>query len=175
MTLTINETNGQHLTYNNVGGSIAGDVVTTASDNSGGTLVYWTTTPSPNATWLSNPSTGDWNTGTNWSTGSIPSGTATFGPSTQTSINVPTYIGTGGNIVSVTGVAEIQFLSGAPAYTISIAVQTSLEITGLGIVDDSSFAPTFTGPGSLVFYNSASAADAIISVDNVNFTRLMWV
>ena len=40
-TLTINETNGQHLTYNNVSGSVAGDIVTVASDNNGGTLVYW--------------------------------------------------------------------------------------------------------------------------------------
>jgi hypothetical protein len=35
-TLTINETNGQHLTYNNVSGSVAGDTVTVASDNEGG-------------------------------------------------------------------------------------------------------------------------------------------
>ena len=40
-TLTINETNGQQLIYNNVSGSVAGDIVTVASDNNGGTLVYW--------------------------------------------------------------------------------------------------------------------------------------
>ena len=40
-TLTINETNGQQLIYNNVSGSVAGDTVTVASDNNGGTLVYW--------------------------------------------------------------------------------------------------------------------------------------
>jgi hypothetical protein len=44
-TLTINETNGQQLTYNNVTGSVAGDTVQVASDNNGGTLVYWGTAP----------------------------------------------------------------------------------------------------------------------------------
>jgi hypothetical protein len=40
-TLTINETNGQQLIYDNVSGSVAGDTVTVASDTNGGTLVYW--------------------------------------------------------------------------------------------------------------------------------------
>jgi hypothetical protein len=35
-TLTINETNGQKLVYNNVSGSLAGDAVTIASDGHGG-------------------------------------------------------------------------------------------------------------------------------------------
>jgi hypothetical protein len=44
-TLTINETNGQKLIYNNVSGSLAGYAVTVASDNNGGTLVYWGAAP----------------------------------------------------------------------------------------------------------------------------------
>ncbi len=46
-TLTIDETNGQQLIYSNVNGSLAGDAVTVASDNNGGTDVYWTSTPPP--------------------------------------------------------------------------------------------------------------------------------
>ena len=46
-TLTINETNGQHLTYNNVSGSVAGDTVTVASDNNGGTDIYWAQSSAP--------------------------------------------------------------------------------------------------------------------------------
>ena len=42
-TLTVNETNGQQLIYNNVIGNVAGDTVAVASDNNGGTLVYWGT------------------------------------------------------------------------------------------------------------------------------------
>ena len=44
-TLTINETNGQQLIYSNVSGTLTGDVVTVASDNEGGTLVYWGAAP----------------------------------------------------------------------------------------------------------------------------------
>jgi Bacterial Ig-like domain/RTX calcium-binding nonapeptide repeat (4 copies) len=52
-TLTINETNGQQLTYNNVSGSVAGDIVTVASDNNGGTLVYWAQPQPPTVTSIS--------------------------------------------------------------------------------------------------------------------------
>jgi Bacterial cadherin-like domain len=43
-TLTVDETNGQQLIYN-VSGSLAGDIVKVASDNKGGTDVYWMLTP----------------------------------------------------------------------------------------------------------------------------------
>ena len=72
-TLTINETNGQQLTYNNVSGSVAGDIVTVASDNNGGTLVYWTTAPVTDS-WNSG-TTGDWSQGADWSLGVVPTST----------------------------------------------------------------------------------------------------
>ena len=46
-TLTINETNGHQLIYNNVSGSLAGDTVMVASDSHVGTLVYWINGPPP--------------------------------------------------------------------------------------------------------------------------------
>ena len=70
-TLTINETNGQHLTYNNVSGSVAGDSVTVASDNNGGTDVYWVQPPE---SWITGTS-GDWSTGADWLSGVVPSST----------------------------------------------------------------------------------------------------
>jgi Bacterial Ig-like domain/RTX calcium-binding nonapeptide repeat (4 copies) len=45
--LTVNETNGQQLIYNDVSGNVAGDTVAVASDNSGGALVYWVDAPAP--------------------------------------------------------------------------------------------------------------------------------
>ena len=51
--MTINETNGQQLIYNNLSGSVAGDIVAVASDNNGGTLVYWTQPHSPTVTSIS--------------------------------------------------------------------------------------------------------------------------
>jgi hypothetical protein len=72
-TLTINETNGQQLTYNNVigTGSLAGHIVAVASDNNGGTLVYWTQTPD---TWITGTA-GDWSTAADWVSGVVPGST----------------------------------------------------------------------------------------------------
>ena len=70
-TLTINETNGQQLIYNNVSGSVAGDIVEVASDNNGGTLVYWA--PPPDI-WITG-TTGDWSTAADWQSGVVPGST----------------------------------------------------------------------------------------------------
>jgi hypothetical protein len=70
-TLTINETNGQQLIYNNVSGSLAGEIVATASDNNGGTLVYWT---KPSESWLTGVA-GDWSVAADWQSGVVPSST----------------------------------------------------------------------------------------------------
>ena len=73
-TLTINETNGQQLVYNNVSGSLTGDAVTVASDTNGGTLVYWTPTPASES-W--NGTTADWSTPADWSDNVVPDDTLT--------------------------------------------------------------------------------------------------
>ena len=73
-TLTINETNGQQLIYSNVSGSLTGDAVTVASDNNGGTLVYWMPIPASES-W--NGATADWNTPTDWSDNVVPNDTLT--------------------------------------------------------------------------------------------------
>ena len=73
-TLTINETDGQQLTYNNVTGSLAGAAVTTASDNEGGTLVYWSTAPATSQYWVTGAS-GDWSDAADWQSGAVPGST----------------------------------------------------------------------------------------------------
>ncbi len=73
-TLTINETNGQQLTYNNVSVDIPadeGDILTVASDNNGGTDVYWIPPPE---TWITGTS-GDWSTAADWVSGVVPGST----------------------------------------------------------------------------------------------------
>jgi autotransporter-associated beta strand protein len=153
-TLTINETNGQQLTYNNVSGTLAGDFVNIANDNNGGTLVYWTTTPPLNATWLANPASGNWATGSNWTTGSVPTGTAAFGVSSQTTISIS----------SPTSIDAIQFNSGAVSYTFNVSGDLSV---GGGIANNSSFAPIFNNTGTINFLSSSSAANA--SIINTGF------
>ena len=74
-TLTINETNGQQLTYSNVSGSLAGDAVTVASDNNGGTLVYWGTAPAATTQYWITGQSGDWSDAADWESGAVPGST----------------------------------------------------------------------------------------------------
>ena len=71
-TLTINETNGQQLTYSNVSGSLTGDAVTVASDNNGGTLVYWGTAPAATTQYWITGASGDWSDAADWESGAVP-------------------------------------------------------------------------------------------------------
>ena len=73
-TLTINETNGQQLIYNNVSGNVAGDTVNVASDNNGGTDVYWGTAPATTTQWISGTA-GDWSDAADWSRAWCPTST----------------------------------------------------------------------------------------------------
>src|SRR6266513_1979400 len=80
------------------------------------------------ATWLLNPTNGDWNTAANWTPATVPNGptdTATFALSNVTSISVSV-------LTTVNGIA---FSSGASAFTIK---PMDLEISGAGITNNSS-------------------------------------
>jgi len=101
------------------------------------------------ATWLATPGSNDFNTGTNWSTTSVPTGTASFGGSNTTALSLS----------SDTSLGSLQFNAGAPAYTFDLG-GFGLTLTGAGIVNHSSNAPTFnTG---LLFLNASTASNAII-------------
>jgi hypothetical protein len=73
-------------------------------------------------------------------------------------------------ISNTTSIGTIQFTSGAPAY--SFAVNLALfEINGLGIVNNSAFAPSFTNNGAITFTNASSAGNAsIINNGTLSFT-----
>jgi autotransporter-associated beta strand protein len=108
------------------------------------------------ATWQVNPGTGDFNTSTNWTPNSVPSGTATFGFS-----NTPTV-----SFSASAAVDTIVFAGGAPAYTLSqLNPALSVEIGangGPGIVNNSGVQHTFNNGGLLLFHNG-TAADLIIN------------
>jgi autotransporter-associated beta strand protein len=100
------------------------------------------------ATWLANPGNNNFNTGSNWSTGSVPTNSvASFNVSTTTTI-------LGGTLLSA-----MQFNSGASAYTFN---DFSATLTGQGIVNNSAFAPTFNVASTFTFENSATAGNAKI-------------
>ncbi len=110
----------------------------------------------------------DWNTNTNWSPQTVPTGTAIFAGANPTTVTFSQ---------AATSIGTIQFNSGAPAYSFNLASlppAQSLTITGTGIVNNSANAPTFTlsAGGSLAFQNSSTAANATIinnSGGNLNF------
>src|SRR5215831_18611515 len=100
------------------------------------------------ATWLLNPGSSTFNTATNWNPAVVPTNTAIFGASNTTSIGT------------------LQFNPVAPAYIFatSPAVFTSISITGAGIVNNSSNAPTFIvgDQSNLTFRNASTAGNATI-------------
>ena len=109
-----------------------------------------------NATWSAAPPTSDWNTAANWTPPTVPTGVASFGGSTTTSV---TLVGGSANINT------IQFNAGAPAYTFTV---TGANFTiNNGIINNSSFTPTFTSNGDIIFASSATASGTVIN--NIDF------
>ncbi|TAJ40538.1 MAG: autotransporter domain-containing protein [Reyranella sp.] len=108
-----------------------------------------------NATWLASPATGDFGSAGNWSPAAVPTGTASFGASNTTTIQVG-----GGQTLGA-----FQFNAGGSAYTFEVT--SGLEFTGAGITNNSGQTQTLavtTASGSLMFSNSSTAGNATISV-----------
>jgi hypothetical protein len=106
------------------------------------------------AMWSASPGSNVWNTASNWVPAAVPTNTATFGASNTTSIMfLPSVVGT--------SIGTLQFNPGAPAYSFSTFVPffTPINITGAGIVNDSSNAPTFIigNQARLSFLNASTA------------------
>ena len=115
-----------------------------------------------NATWRASPPTNLFRSAGNWSTNAIPTGTATFGASGTTSI-----AGTSGSL------AALQFNAGSPAYSFAGQSGFTLTLTGAGIINNSSNAPSFA-IGGLNFMNNSSAANATIlnsAISNTTFSQ----
>ena len=105
------------------------------------------------ATWTPpNPNTFNFETATNWTPNTVPTGTAFFGSAASTTVSVNSAVTIGSFI----------FNAGAPAYFIALQTQNSasLTFTGFGVVNRSAntvtFAPSSFGP-TITFRNSSSA------------------
>jgi hypothetical protein len=119
-------------------------------------LLAATSAHAQNATWLLNPGSGNFNTAANWNPPAVPTNTAIFGASNTTSIVFAPF--------TTTSIGTLKFNPGAPAYTFTTSVPlfTSIRITSIGIVNDSSNAPTFivgsaAKPASLSFIANSMA------------------
>ncbi|HZO44882.1 MAG TPA: autotransporter domain-containing protein [Xanthobacteraceae bacterium] len=104
------------------------------------------------ATWLANPGTADLNTGSNWDTGSVPTGTATFGTSATTALTLNTNVTFGG----------WTFNAGASNYTFTATYPAWLQFVGAGIVVNGGSA-AITNSHVLLFYNASTAGSATIT------------
>src|SRR3954452_7622055 len=105
------------------------------------------------ATWLASPGSGDFNTGANWSAGSVPTGSASFDTSFTTNLTVSSHTTLGG----------LTFNPGASAYT--FANDQALTFNSAGVViNGGSASITNSNAGSLAFNNSSSAGSANITI-----------
>ncbi len=123
------------------------------------------------ATWNSAPISNNWNTAENWIPATIPNGPsdiANFGPTILPEVNV----------ASSVEVSGIQFMSGAPSFTISVqGIGINLLITGNGIANSSGNTQSFTdGPQSAIFFfNNANAGETTFFGGEANlFFFLDW-
>ena len=108
------------------------------------------------ATWLATPASGDFNTPTNWTSGAVPTGFATFGGSSVTTL---TFSGS-------RNIDGFIFDSGAPAYTFNLTSGFGLRFHTDGIINNSANAPTFNVSNSpLIFDDSSTAGNAIINLN----------
>ncbi|MBS0275402.1 MAG: autotransporter domain-containing protein [Proteobacteria bacterium] len=115
--------------------------------------------------WKAAPNSPDWNTGSNWTSGIVPSAgdTAVFGTTSISAIDIRN---------ADDSIAQMNFVAGAPAYSFNIAGSAlghaSLTLSGGGINDQSGNAPAFVASGVagntgvLKFANAVSAGDAAI-------------
>ena len=95
------------------------------------------------ATWSQTPTSGDWNTGVNWTPETVPNGifdTATFDVSNTTDIGIATNI----------QVAGILFNSDAAAFSTTVSSGQTLTMSSTGVINNSAVTQNFvTAPGQV--------------------------
>jgi autotransporter-associated beta strand protein len=121
-------------------------------------IIFGTAARAQDATWLTAPGSGNFNTATNWSSGAVPTGTAFFGTSNTTSLTLSANTSVGG----------WTFNAGASTYTFNPGLFV-LSFTGAGIVINGGSA-TIINTRIINFFNASSAGSATI-VNNalINF------
>lgn len=113
-------------------------------------LLLATALPAQDAAWLAAPGSPDFNTGANWSTGTVPTGTAIFGSSAE--VNLSTSVNT--------GLGGFTFNVGASDYT--LINNNTLQFTGAGIVINGG-SLALTNDNTLLFSGGSSAGAATIT------------
>jgi autotransporter-associated beta strand protein len=112
------------------------------------------------ATWSLNPGSGDFNTAANWLPATVPTGTAFFGTSNTTALSFSLNTTVGGFTLN----------PGASNYTFTTSSPT-LTFGGAGIVvNGGSVAITNDVVGLLLFQNSSTAGNAVLTLEDSSIT-----
>src|SRR6266481_1315588 len=147
-----------HCAFRSGGGAMRAHLLTTTAAVA---LLAALPARAQDATWSMAPGSSNFNTAANWTPATVPTGTAFFGASNTTSIAFQAF--------TTTSVGTLQFNPGAPAYSFTTenGFSTSISITGTGIVNNSSNAPTFiVGNQANIFFRNASTAGNAIIITN---------
>lgn len=130
-------------------------------------VLPFTAARAQDATWLANPADANLNNGANWSTGTVPTGTAFFGASNVTRLEL--------NSVNLqTSIDGWTLNAGASNYILdNLGTSQLLFFTGAGVViNGGSLSLQTSNGGGIEFQNgsSASSASFINVVSQVNFS-----
>jgi len=112
------------------------------------------------ATWLTNPGSGTYAAGSNWSGGSVPDGTASFGASTITNLS----------ILSSQSVGGWTFSAAAGNYVITVDGEVALRFLGTGIVVNGGSVVLNINVSGVRFGNTSTAGTATINVNNASLS-----
>jgi autotransporter-associated beta strand protein len=152
-----------YCAFRNGGGAMRAHLLTTTAAVA---LLAAMPARAQDATWSTAPGSSNFNTAANWTPATVPTGTAFFGASNTTSIAFQPF--------TTTSVGTLQFNPGAPAYSFTTenGFSTSISITGPGIVNNSSNAPTFiiNNQANLTFLNASTAGNATIITNSGGLT-----
>ena len=113
-------------------------------------LVFCCQAHAQDATWLTNPGSGDFNTATNWNPAGVPTGTASFGVSNTPSLTFSS---------ASTSIAGFNFNPGASSYLFSVGGGQTLTFTGAGVSTNGG-AATFNNVGAINFDNASTGGTA---------------
>ncbi|WP_349631391.1 autotransporter domain-containing protein [Bradyrhizobium sp. BR 10289] len=115
------------------------------------------------SSWLAAPGSGIYASGSNWSGGSVPNGTASFGASTITNLSILTAQSIGG----------WTFNADAGNYVITVDGEVSLRFLGAGIVVNGGSVVLDINVSGVGFGNGSTAGTATINVNNarLSFTQ----
>src|SRR5437773_6112586 len=137
-------------------------------------LYFSPTAQAGSATWRSIPTSGDWNTASNWNPATVPNGSsdvAAFSSSNRRAISIS----------QGTTVERIAFNSNASAFTISSSPGLNLDLVGAGIVNNSGKTQNFvnnadpTSRGQIRFFGTASAGVSTVFTNNGRASNLFAV